>query len=1127
MKRLSFAATLGALLAFVAGPASAQNTYTWNTTPSGAWLSTASWYSTAGANYPGTSTAPGGGATTDIARFALQNGTASGTVGIDGTAAGTLSLGAIDFANSSSVTIASSTGAGLLQLNGATVNSVANTLVAVRSNANNQTIAGTNGLGLQLGITNGIFNVFGDANPITTTVPFFGGRTLTISAAISEANAGSGFILQGGGNLVLSGTNTFTGDVTITSGRIQISNASALGTTAGKTVVNTGGTLHITSAMTLNENIDLAGNGFTEHATLFGALRIDNVATTLGGNLTLTGNSRIWVAGNTTTANGTITETGGTRGLDFAGAGTFALNNAGSYTGATTVSQGILNLTGTAGALSGTTGITALQGGTFRVSNTATDNLANRVNNAATITLNNGTFNFAHTAGAANYAESVGALSLPHYQNTVSTSQAAAGQTSALTFASVSRAANTGGVNFVGTGLGTNDQNRIFFTANPALIGGAQAAGGIIGGWATYNMTATDGFFASYTPAGGVVQSTITTNLDPATWTTGSNLKFTGVEPKMTAAAGERVANSLTFVGGGAGSILYFQGNAVRLQSGGVIVTNNPGSFFSAEVAGSTLTAGTAANTAGELIFNIAAGSDLTQANIQFINNGTGAVGITKLGGGNLSFNNANTFSGPLVISSTAGNSSGVIVTNEEGIGTTTFPSAITLKAGGGGGQGTFLQINATLNDVNSVLRPITSPLSIESFVTGGVSNNLGTLQAGVNLRASLMTNSNNNYSGPITITGNHFAQIYQTTAANTFTISGNITAGAGGFTGLLLGRGSGTVALNGTVTLPNATIATTDNTTILLPTTATNVLGLNPQTGSIRLRGSSLLPAAVTVMMGQTGNGNVGQFWLNGFNQTIARLGIEVGSTGVNANQLVVNNANTNSTLTFAGGSGPVSVFNGTIANIVPASAATGTLAVAVTSGTLNLNGANTYTGGTTVSGTGTLGGTGSVTGSLNINSGGNLAPGNSIGTLSVTGAGSVTTWAGAGRYTVEYDHNGGAFTPGTNIDLFASAGTLNVTASAGTPFVIDLRYLGLPNVASTGPQQVTIASFSAPPTLTSAQFTVTGDMFVGSSGSISVVGNNVVLNFTPVPEPATVGLLAAGVLGGVAALRRRRKAA
>ena len=43
--------------------------------------------------------------------------------------------------------------------------------------------------------------------------------------------------------------------------------------------------------------------------------------------------------------------------------------------------------------------------------------------------------------------------------------------------------------------------------------------------------------------------------------------------------------------------------------------------------------------------------------------------------------------------------------------------------------------------------------------------------------------------------------------------------------------------------------------------------------------------------MMGETGNANVGQFWLNGFNQTISRLGIEVGSTGVNANQLVVNN--------------------------------------------------------------------------------------------------------------------------------------------------------------------------------------------------------------------------------------------
>ena len=386
---------------------------------------------------------------------------------------------------------------------------------------------------------------------------------------ISEAAAGSGFTLQGGGNLVLSGANTFTGDVTINAGRIQMSNASALGTTAGKTVVNNGGTLQITAAMTLNENIDLAGNGFTEQATLFGALRIDNVAATLGGNLTLTGNSRVWVAGNTTTANGTITETGGARGLDFAGAGTFALNNIGSYTGATTVSQGVLNLTGANGALSATSGLTAFQGGTITLTNTAAANSANRVNDAAGVTLNNGSVNFSHTGGAANYAESLGALSLPNYLNTVTTSQAAAGQTSALTFASVSRAASTGGVNFVGTGLGTNDRNRVFFTANPTLVGAAtQATGGIIGGWATLNLTATDGGFASYTAAGGVVASTVTTTTDGTGWTAGSNLRFVGAGPTLSDSIATTVVNSLTFVQGGAGSVLDMRNNAIPTSVG-------------------------------------------------------------------------------------------------------------------------------------------------------------------------------------------------------------------------------------------------------------------------------------------------------------------------------------------------------------------------------------------------------------------------------------------------------------------------------------------------------------------------------------------------------------------------------
>ena len=72
--------------------------------------------------------------------------------------------------------------------------------------------------------------------------------TLTVGDATNTTFAGiisetGNLVKQGNGTLSLSNNNTYTDTTTINDGTLQISNGGALGTTAGDTTVNTGGTL--------------------------------------------------------------------------------------------------------------------------------------------------------------------------------------------------------------------------------------------------------------------------------------------------------------------------------------------------------------------------------------------------------------------------------------------------------------------------------------------------------------------------------------------------------------------------------------------------------------------------------------------------------------------------------------------------------------------------------------------------------------------------------------------------------------------------------------------------------------------------------------------------------------------
>ncbi len=225
---------------------------------------------------------------------------------------------------------------------------------------------------------------------------------------------------------------------------------------------------------------------------------------------------------------------------------------------------------------------------------------------------------------------------------------------------------------------------------------------------------------------------------------------------------------------------------------------------------------------------------------------------------------------------------------------------------------------------------------------------------------------------------------------------------------------------------------------------------------------------------------------------------------------------------------------------------------------GELQLTGASTYTGGTFIQagtvrinnstgsafGTGavtiasgaTLAGAGSFTGALQLN--GTFSPGNSPG-LANTGS---ETWAGGGTYLWEINSGTGVAGPtigGAGWDLLTISGSLNITATSGNRFNVDLTSLTLGNVAGLAANFDSghdhtfliaattggITGFSAD----SFDLDLTGfqNDLAGGSWSIAQSGNNLNLVFTAasaIPEPSTyAALIGFGALG-FALFRRRR---
>jgi autotransporter-associated beta strand protein len=250
----------------------------------------------------------------------------------------------------------------------------------------------------------------------TKTIDVASGSTLDINARVQNG----GFDKQGDGTLILSGSNTFTGQADISDGIVRIDNNMALGATAGSTNVDSGAQLQLDGVTVGNEALTLNGTGISSD----GALQTvaSSGANSWAGSVTIASASEIQTnAGSTLAITGNVTGSGQTLTVDSIGNTTFSgtntlntLNKTGSgdltlQTGTNTIStvnvnEGSLTV-GTSGILSSGLDLNVGSSGTF-VMGSGINNTIDQFNSAGTLdidgvlTMNGGTISGGSGAGS-------------------------------------------------------------------------------------------------------------------------------------------------------------------------------------------------------------------------------------------------------------------------------------------------------------------------------------------------------------------------------------------------------------------------------------------------------------------------------------------------------------------------------------------------------------------------------------------------------------------------------------------------------------------------------------------------------------------------------------------------------
>jgi len=188
---------------------------------------------------------------------------------------------------------------------------------------------------------------------------------------ISGVRSGTSTIIKSGtGIWTLSGANTYTGATTISAGTLSINSiqdVSGGNSSIGAPITIANGTINIGATGILkytgsghssNRVINGTADGGTIDASGTGTLILTGGRTGANNNLVLTGTGDAIESGIIGSGNATLTKNG---------TGTWTLSGANTYTGATTVSDGVLNIQNAAALGTTTTGTTVSNGAALQL----------------------------------------------------------------------------------------------------------------------------------------------------------------------------------------------------------------------------------------------------------------------------------------------------------------------------------------------------------------------------------------------------------------------------------------------------------------------------------------------------------------------------------------------------------------------------------------------------------------------------------------------------------------------------------------------------------------------------------------------------------------------------------------